>query len=59
MKTIVVQKKEHAEGGSGDAGTVQMAAECWWNESTDGNLVIQWEDNPNMSVIVSLFGCAL
>ena len=29
-KTIVIQKKEQ-DAGSGEAGLVQMAAECWWN----------------------------
>ena len=50
---MVFERKEEVEG------PVQMSTQCYWNASTDGQIVIQYEENPNMSVIVTLFGCAL
>ena len=58
VNTIVLQKKQN-ESGEDQPNVIDMAAECYWNQSTDGELTVQWEENAQMSVIVTLFACAL
>jgi len=58
VNTIVLQKKQ-SESGEDQSNVIDMAEDFWWNQSTDGELTVQWEENQQMSVIVTLFGCAL
>ena len=55
VKTVVIQK----QSADGSAIPVQMSTQCYWNAATDGHIVYQYEENRSMSVIVSLFACAL
>ena len=39
-------------------GGLHMSSSCYWNASTDGNIVERWE-NETMYCIVTLFGFAI
>ena len=39
-------------------GGLHMSSSCYWNATTDGNIVVRWE-NETMYCIVTLFGFAI
>ena len=50
---MVLEKRENANN------TIQVESSCWWNQGTDGTITLEYTENPNMSVVVTLFACAL
>ena len=59
IKTMVVQNTKQTQAGQDKLENIQMSTQCYWNSSTDGQICLQYEDNPNMTVVMTLFCCAL
>ena len=50
---MVLEKRENANN------TVNVESNCWWNQGTDGHITLEYSDNPNLCVVITLFACAL
>ena len=53
LTTQVMQKKP-----AGGEGILDINANCYWNQSTDGQALVKWE-NEHFHVFVSVYGLAL
>jgi len=47
---VIISKERNIENDSG----VHINSTCYWNNSSDGSLVIRWED-PTMYCIINVF----